>query len=92
MIFEKQKQVYTQELNIVINSPQAVVWEGKADSVSTENSLGTFDILPGHANFVTMIENKPIIIRHGSQKETFNFMNALLSVSDGQQVTIYAEI
>lgn len=78
-------------LNVVINSPEKLVWEGRANSVSSKNSTGQFDVLPGHANFVTMIENEPILIRVGEKEERFQYENAVLSVQGGN-ITIYAEI
>ena len=78
-------------LNITINSPEKIIWEGRASSVSSENSAGKFDVLPGHANFVTMIEGKPIVVRQGAQEEKFDYPNALFSVNHGD-VIIYADI
>ncbi|HEY4502780.1 MAG TPA: hypothetical protein VJH21_03045 [Candidatus Paceibacterota bacterium] len=79
------------EFDVVINSPDKLLWEGRAQSISSENSKGTFDVLPEHANFITMIENKPIIVRTGTTDHTFNYENAVLSVRDGK-ATVYAGI
>ena len=79
------------QLDVIVNSPDHLIWEGKAYSVSAENSTGVFDILPGHANFVTMVEGKPIIVRTGLKEEVFQYSNVLLSVKDNL-LTIYAEI
>ena len=79
------------DLNVVINSPNKLIWEGRASSVSSKNSTGTFDILPEHANFITMIEREPIVVRTGTGDQTFTYDNAVVSVQDGN-VTIYAGI
>lgn len=47
-------------LNLKIQSPEAVIWEGQARSLSSTNSQGDFDILPGHANMITLIDDKPL--------------------------------
>lgn len=47
-------------LNLKIQGPEAVIWEGQARSVSSENSQGNFDILPGHANMITLVEKCPL--------------------------------
>ena len=60
-------------LSVKINSPQKIVWEGMAKSVSSTNSQGPFDILPQHANFVTIIENQPIKIVTEREKLEFKF-------------------
>lgn len=62
-------------LTIKINSPQKVVWEGKAKSVSSVNSQGAFDILPQHANFITIVENQPVFI--ATEKEKLEFRSNL---------------
>ena len=50
-------------LHVRIISPQELILDTQADSVSSKNASGAFDILPEHANFITMIENSPIIIK-----------------------------
>ena len=71
-------------LRVRIISPQQVILDTKAISVSSKNSQGTFDILPLHANFMTVIENHPIIIRpliseqQKQEKLTFNFPVAII--------------
>jgi len=46
-------------LQVKISTPTEVLWEGEAASVSSVNSQGTFDILPKHANFVTLVKGDP---------------------------------
>lgn len=69
-------------LTISINSPEKVIWEGKAISVSSTNSVGVFDVLPHHANFITIIENKPVIIRTGVKTLEFTFPLCLMYARD----------
>jgi len=66
-------------LNVRIVTPKQILFEGIASSVSSVNSAGKFDILPEHANFITIIENNPIIIQ-GVDKEitTYNFPLAII--------------
>ena len=46
----------SKEFTVTITSPDERLWEGQAHSITTENSKGPFDILPGHPNFITMIK------------------------------------
>ncbi len=83
---------HAEALAVVVVNPEARIWEGQAESVSSENSAGPFDILPEHANFVTIIKNKPIIVRTGSgENKTFNYKNAVIVVKD-DTVKIFSEI
>lgn len=80
------------ELRVIVATPDEQIWEGKAESVSSENSAGPFDILPQHANFVTMIKGKPIIVRTLTDGEkTFTYKNAVITVA-GDKVSIYTDI
>ncbi|OGG12286.1 hypothetical protein A3J20_02600 [Candidatus Gottesmanbacteria bacterium RIFCSPLOWO2_02_FULL_42_29] len=68
-------------LTVEISSPDKQIWHGTAESVSSENSAGVFDILPFHANFITIIEDKPIKIKTLDKTEEFKFANSILYVS-----------
>lgn len=79
-------------LNVRIDSPEKVIWEGKATSVSSVNSEGAFDILPEHASFITFVENKPVIIRQDKKElGRYTFERAILYVRNNS-VTVYTNI
>lgn len=81
----------TDELQVRIQTPEGLIWEGRAQSVSSQNSAGAFDILPDHANIITLIERQPItIIFSGGQKE-FTFEKAIISFRENK-LSIYADI
>ena len=78
-----------QSLHVRIVSPQQVILDNYARSVSSKNSQGKFDILPQHANFITVIENQPIIISFPSKNPlTFKFPIAII-ISTNNMVYIY---
>lgn len=72
----------TDILTVTINSPKEHVWEGKAFTVSSVNSQGPFDILPQHANFITLIEDKPIVIRTPIEILKYTFTKSLIYTHD----------
>lgn len=79
-------------LHFRIVAPKKVLFEGDALSLSSKNSVGKFDILPGHANFVTAIENSPMAIKTTfKQNINFDFDFAILYLVD-DKVNIYTEI
>lgn len=76
-------------LHVRIISPQKLMLDTQAFAVSSKNLQGKFDILPQHANFITVIENEPIVIRIKSQKSvTFKFPIAIIYTT-ANQVNIY---
>ncbi|MBU0649895.1 hypothetical protein KJ605_00365 [Patescibacteria group bacterium] len=50
------------EITVSIKSPRKSFYEGTCFSVSSTNDKGNFDILPQHANFVTVVK-KEIVVR-----------------------------
>lgn len=73
----------TNSLQVRIISSRADVFSGEAMSVSSVNSLGNFDILPGHAKFVTVVEGHPIIVRLADgTKQEFSFVLAIIRVKE----------
>jgi F0F1-type ATP synthase epsilon subunit len=81
-----------QTLNVRIISPKATLFKGPALSISSSNSAGKFDILPSHANFITLIENHEIKIRQtDGQPLSFNFPIAII-YSQNNNVNIYTDI
>jgi F0F1-type ATP synthase epsilon subunit len=80
-----------QKLFVSINSPEQVIWEGEADAVTSENSQGPFDVLPGHVNFVTIIDKKSLLIHRLDGDREFPLEKAVIYVH-GNLVTIYTNI
>lgn len=79
-------------LHVRIISPQQLILDTEATSVSSKNLLGSFDILAQHANFITLVENAPIVIRASKQKPlVFKFPLAIILTSSNK-VDIYTYI
>lgn len=73
-------------LTVKILSPTQTIYDGPAFSVSSFNSMGRFDILPMHANFITMVQKQPIILRiekkaGGEKKGASGFVAGLLGAN-----------
>lgn len=52
----------TETLNIVARSPFELYFDGEAVSLSASNRIGAFDILPGHADFFSMLQRGEVTI------------------------------
>ncbi len=78
-------------LSIHIKSPEKTIWEGEGEYVSSVNSQGPFDILPLHANFITIVENHPIKIKSEGKVTEYNFNRSVIYVHSNN-VSIYVNI
>lgn len=74
-------------LHVRIISPQQLILNTEAESVSSKNMQGPFDILPQHANFITIVENQPIVVRT-PKPLTFKFNLAIILTRENK-VDIY---
>jgi len=59
-------------------------FEEEAEAVSSQNQLGKFDILPGHANFITFIFKDLICYLKNKEKISFQFERGVLEVSENK--------
>jgi F0F1-type ATP synthase epsilon subunit len=79
-------------LHVRISKASKLVWEGDARSVSSKNSDGSFDILPMHSNFVTLVREDPIIIvtEDGNEKK-YVFKQSVIFVTENK-VKIFSNL
>jgi len=78
-------------LTVRVNSPDKILWEGTAVWVSSKNAQGPFDILPMHANFLSILENEKIRINTGTEIKEYTFPNSVIYVHSNH-VYIYTHI
>ncbi len=78
-------------LKVRIMTPQKMLYDGPAFAVSSKNSSGPFDILAGHANFITIIKSQPITVtKQDNSKVIFNFSQAII-YNASNVISVYAE-
>lgn len=78
-------------LTVKILTPTKTIFQGQATSISSTDSAGKFDILPQHANFISIIDHSPIEVRTPDGKmATFNFSQAII-YNRSNIVNIFAE-
>lgn len=71
-------------LTVVARAPFKVYYEGPASSVTAENAVGKFDILPDHAGFFSVLIPGEILIETASDPITFTVTNGIITVRDNQ--------
>lgn len=58
-------------------------FQGKVKAISSKNRLGNFDILPGHANFISLIFST-LTIHSLDRKINYQFKRGVLEVSENK--------
>ena len=71
-----------QSLEVIARAPFKIYYEGVAESVSATNNVGRFDILPGHADFFSIINEGEVSIGTDKEVITININNGIVSVKD----------
>ncbi len=71
-------------LKVEVRSRQGVIFNGELGAVSSFNAVGPFDVLPGHINFVSMIERKLELRRTDGRIEEFNVDNGVILVENNE--------
>jgi len=75
-----------------ISAATKVIWEGDVTSVSSENTNGKFDILAMHSNFITLVQDHPILVEQkDGAKIEYSFKESVILVTNNN-VKIFANI
>lgn len=69
-------------LSVVARAPFKIYYEGAAKSVTATNKVGDFDILPGHADFFSVLKPGDIVIETETEPVTFSITNGMITVRD----------
>ncbi len=71
-------------LNVVARAPFHVYFEGAAQSISASNRIGDFAILPGHADFFSILNPGEVSIETGDKPVNFSISSGIMTVRDNQ--------
>jgi F0F1-type ATP synthase epsilon subunit len=87
----KESQNQNPPLQIALRSKEKLLYEGVAITVSSENERGPFDILPGHANFISLIHGY-VVVDHGLPTEkSFQMEKGVMYVASNK-IDVYMGI
>lgn len=67
-------------IDVKVLTTEEIVFEGQVDRISSFNEVGTFDVYPMHANFISII-GKQLTLYHKHQKiKKIPFEQAVMKV------------
>ena len=78
----RQDQINPEELTVIARAPFHIYYEGKAKSVTAVNVVGKFDILPGHADFFSILSAGDIVIDTAAEPVNFTINTGIITVRD----------
>ncbi len=78
-------------LFISVRSREEIYFEGEAYSLTSYNDKGVFDILPQHANFISLIDKYIKIIKPDGSELKLDIVSSVLHVIMNR-VTVYFNI
>lgn len=79
-------------LTVNARAPFHVYYEGDAEIVSAANAVGRFDILPGHADFFSVLVPCEVVIQKASGDPiSFEIRSGIMTVRDNQ-VMLFSNI
>lgn len=81
----------SQVLSLVVLDKTGIVLNTQAMSISAMNGKGRFDILPGHTNFISLIQNNVSYVDGEGKGNEFKIAQSLLKVVENK-VEIYLSI
>jgi F0F1-type ATP synthase epsilon subunit len=67
-------------LNVTVRDREGIKFNGQAEVLSSVNGVGPFDILVGHANFISLIRKRVTIVESGGKKTEFNLQSGVIHV------------
>jgi len=76
--------ISNQQLSVIARAPFELYFEGQAQVVSAVNKVGKFDILPGHADFFSLINPCDVVIETGDEQISIPTTNGIVTVRDDE--------
>ncbi|HET7673817.1 MAG TPA: hypothetical protein VFK11_04895 [Candidatus Saccharimonadales bacterium] len=72
------------ELTVIARAPFHIYYEGPAEVVTATNKVGQFDILPGHADFFSILSPGEVLIETKAKSVNFDISNGIVAVRDNE--------
>lgn len=71
-------------LKVTARAPFQLYYDGPARSVSAANQVGDFDILPGHADFFSVMTPGEVVIQTENDNVSFAITNGIITVRNDE--------
>ena len=71
-----------EKIHVVVRNRFSIIFDKDVKSITSKNDTGTFDVLPEHSNFISLISSPLILRTLDGKKQEITFKNGLIKVKD----------
>lgn len=71
-----------EKIHLLVRNRTQLLFDDDVKSITSKNDTGIFDVLPEHANFISIISSPLIIGKLDGKKQEVKFDNGILKVKD----------
>jgi F-type H+-transporting ATPase subunit epsilon len=71
-------------LHVTARAPFQVYYDGEALSITAQNKVGTFDILPGHADMFSVLVSCEVVIETDNDPVAFDINSGIITIRDDE--------
>lgn len=82
----------SKKLSVIARAPFTVYYEGEANAVSAVNRVGPFDVLPGHADFFSVLEPGQVVIDTGDKEPVMFDIHAGIITARSNEVHLFVNM
>ena len=75
-------------LFLYVRTPDEVLYNGDVASVTSYNTKGSFDVLPQHANFISIIDKSLVIHELGGETKEIKVHDGIMRIQNNR-VDVY---
>jgi F0F1-type ATP synthase epsilon subunit len=78
------------QIRVKVETRPETIFDGTAYSMSSVNNVGKFDVLPRHANFISIVQEKLIIRNRDGSAREIQIKQGILKASK-DEVSVYLD-
>ena len=71
-------------LHVTARAPFQAYYDGEALSITAQNKVGTFDILPGHADMFSVLVSCEVVIETDNDPVAFDINSGIITIRDDE--------
>ena len=79
---QNTQSTHAESIHVIVRNRRKILFNGDVKAITSRNDSGLFDILPEHANFISVIKEKIILHQSDGEKYEIELANGIVKVKD----------